>query len=347
MAIRITEIHVQKLGPIDQLSIRPGQLTFIYVQNERGKTFLVEFLIRSLFRHKGWQTRSLPGSGRVTIEGLEEKPSFFSPSSPKKLEDFLEKREFGLPPDFSKLLVVKGAEVELVQSEGGVDRSVLKLFLSGADVLERIQHRISETLQSASLEKGLLIGKKTGELKERAKLEEELRTLERLFDQMDKGYSGGPCALLQQEKAQIEEELASLECAKRYEAFSLSSAIQDLEKKKTQIDENMLNRLRQKVHHYFQKAEEIQRSQSFCRTPQYALRMAAKRSGSISGPHQSEGDESETAFSGVRCPHARNFHSLYSFAVDTSCHFHAFFRDWICWPVYSTTPFCLRASPLR
>lgn len=262
MGIRITEINVQNLGPIDQRSIQPGQLTCIYGQNERGKTFLVEFLIRSLFRQsKEWRMRSPRGSGRVTVEGLEEKPSYFSPSSPKKLEDFLEKREFGLPPDFSKLLVVKGAEAEFVQSEGGVDRNVLKLFLSGADVLERIQNRISETLQSALLEKGLLIGKKTGELKERTRLEEELRRLERLFDQIDKGYSGGPCALLQQEIMHIQEELDLLERAKRYEAFSLSMAIQDLEQKRAQIDENLLNRVRQKVHHYFQKSEEIQRKQ--------------------------------------------------------------------------------------
>jgi len=262
MGIRITEINVQNLGPIDRLSIQPGPLTCIYGQNERGKTFLVEFLIRSLFRQsKEWRMRSPRGTGRVTIEGLEEKPSFFSPSSPKKLEDFLEKREFGLPPDFSKLLVVKGAETELVQSEGGVDRNVLKFFLSGADVLERIQNRISETLQSASLEKGLLIGKKIGELKERTKLEEELRRLELLFDQIDKGYSGGPSAILQQEKARIEEELVLLERAKRYEAFSLFSAVQELEQKRAQIDENLLNHLRQKVHHYFQKSEEIQKKQ--------------------------------------------------------------------------------------
>lgn len=260
MGIRITEINVQNLGPIDRLSIQPGLLSCIYGQNERGKTFLVEFLIRSLFRQtKEWRMRSPRGSGRITIEGLEEKPSLFSPTSPQKLEDFFEKREFGLPPDFSKLLFVKGAETELVQSEGGVDRNVLKLFLSGADVLERIQKRISDTLQSASVEKGLVIGKRTGELKEKAKLEEELRTLEHLFDQIDKGYSGGPCALLEQDKLQIEKELALLDQAKRYEAFSLSAAIQDLEQKKSQIDENLLKDLRQNVHHYFQKSEEIQR----------------------------------------------------------------------------------------
>lgn len=262
MGIRITEINVQSLGPIDRRTIQPGQLTCIYGQNERGKTFLVEFLLRSLFRQsKEWRMRSPRGSGRVTIEGLEEKPTFFSPSSPKKLEDFLEKRELGLPPDFSKLLVVKGAETELVQSEGGVNRNVLKLFLSGADILERIQNRISKALQSASIEKGLLIGKKLGELNDRAKLEGELRRLEDLFDQIDKGYSGGPSALLQQEKAKIEEELALLERAKRYEAFSLALAIQELEQKRAQIDENLFNSLRQNVHHYFQKLEEIQQKQ--------------------------------------------------------------------------------------
>jgi hypothetical protein len=260
MSVRISEINVQNCGPIEKKTFKPGLFNLIYGRNEKGKTFLVEFIVRSLFRNaKDWNLRSPRGSGRIAVDGLEGKTEFFSPSTPKKLEDYWDRSGSGLPPDFSKLLVVKGAEMEFVRAEGGVDRSVLKSFLSGADFLDRIQGRISKTIQSTRIENRVLKGPNQGEIKEKNQLEEQLKGIGVLFDQIDKGYSGGRRALLAERKARAEEELGRLERAKRYLAFQTEESIRSLEKELKRIDEEAVKSLRQKLHLFRQKSVEMKR----------------------------------------------------------------------------------------
>jgi uncharacterized protein YhaN len=260
MPVRISEINIQNLGPIEKILLKPGLFNLIYGRNEKGKTFIVEFIVRSLFRNaKEWNLRSPRGSGRITVEGLDGKTEFFSPSSIKKLEDHWDQSGSGLPPDFSKLLVVKGAEMELVRAEGGVDRSVLKSFLSGADFLDRIEGRISKTVQSTRVENRILKGPNQGEVKEKNQLEEQLKRIEDLFGQIDKGYSGGRRTLLADQKARIEQELEQLERAKRHQAFQMAESIKVLEKERKRINEEALKSLRQKLHHFQQKSAEIMR----------------------------------------------------------------------------------------
>ena len=130
MPVHIKEIQAKALGPIDQFSFSPGLVNLIYGQNEKGKTHLVEFLIRSLFRqNRQWNLRKNTGHGKVTLSGIGDDLTF-SPTTPEKLEDYLEKEMPGLPVDISKLLVVKGAETEIGDSPGGADKAILKKYLS-------------------------------------------------------------------------------------------------------------------------------------------------------------------------------------------------------------------------
>jgi len=58
MAVRITDIQIQKWGPINRFSLKPGLVNLIYGRNEQGKTFLVEFILRTLFgAGKQWRMR--------------------------------------------------------------------------------------------------------------------------------------------------------------------------------------------------------------------------------------------------------------------------------------------------
>jgi hypothetical protein len=260
MSVRISEVSVKGLGPIESVTLKPGLFNLVYGRNERGKTFLVEFIIRSLFRNaKEWKLRSARGQGRVSVEGLDGKTEFFSPASPKKLEDYWDQEKSGLPPDFSRLLAVKGAEMELVREVGGVDRTVLKNFLSGADFLDRIQGRISKTVQSTRIENRTLIGPKQGEIKEKSQLEEQLKNIDVLFNQLDKGYSGGRRAILSAQREKTAGELVRMEAARRYQAFQIAEAVRSLENERKQVDEEALKSLRQKLHHFHAKASEIDR----------------------------------------------------------------------------------------
>jgi len=258
MPIRISEIHVQNLGPVDAFSFKPGLFNLVYGRNERGKTYLVEFLIRSLFRNaKEWKLRAGKGTGKVHVQGLGGKTESFSVSSGKKLEDFWEQTGTGLPADFSRLLVVKGAEPSL--AEGGVDKAILKNLLSGMDVLDEIQNRISKTVQGAGIANGIIVGENKGEIKDRKLLEDHLKGIDALFDQIDKGYSGGRRKLLSDLKEKAETELGLLERAKRHRAFRIAEDIKTLERDKDRIDEDKLKLLREKLHLFQQKTAEAGR----------------------------------------------------------------------------------------
>lgn len=258
MSVRISEIDVKNYGPLEKFSFKPGLLNLVYGRNEKGKTCLVEFLVRSLFRNaKEWELRPLQGAGKVLVEGLGGKTNLFSPAAGKKMEDFWEEVGAGLPADFSRLLAVKGAEPSL--SENGVDRAVLKNLLSGMDVLDIIQNRISKTVQGARIEGGIIIGDNKGEIKTKKELEEKLKGINVLFSQIDKGYSGGGRKILSDRMEKIQAELVLLDRARRHQAFGIAEAINELERNKNRIDVEKLKTLRQMLHLFQQKAAEIER----------------------------------------------------------------------------------------
>jgi hypothetical protein len=152
MPIRLDNISVKNLGPLDTLDIKLGSLNLIYGQNETGKTFLVEFLLGSIFRYaSNWNLREIPGKGSVTVSGLTEEPTSFTPTAMKKIEDYWEDDELGLPLNMARLLVVKGGELDLAKTPGGVNREVLKTMLTSEVLLEHIRKPISKTIQGAVL----------------------------------------------------------------------------------------------------------------------------------------------------------------------------------------------------
>ena len=175
MSIRIEEITIRDLGPLKGEHHFPlGTFNLIYGKNERGKTFLVEFLLRSLFRSsKGWRLRDFSADGKVLLSGINEESTEFSPNSRLKLEDYLEDAQPGLPLDLAKLLVVRGAELSLVEDKL-VDRAILKEYLSSEATLDEIQESISSTVQSAQIVDGVIEGAKRGEIKTHKEMKVQL-----------------------------------------------------------------------------------------------------------------------------------------------------------------------------
>ncbi|MCJ7812679.1 hypothetical protein MUP95_05080, partial [bacterium] len=224
MPVRIQEIHVKNLGPLKTFSMELGLYNLVYGKNERGKTYLVEFLVKSLFRNpRQWKLREIKGSGKVIVQGLNGDLVEFGPlGSLKKMEDFWEKSSVGLPVDFSKLLVVKGAEVDLDAVDGGVDKTILKHYLSSQKILDQIDGKIKEsTIKKARIVNGLISGDDKGEIQTRSKLKIRLNSLNGLFAQISKEYSGGQGKMLRDEIEQIEIQIEKMEKAKAYKAFQL------------------------------------------------------------------------------------------------------------------------------
>lgn len=263
MSVAIQEIHIQNLGPHTHFSTELGKFNLIFGHNEKGKTYLVEFIIRSIFRHANqWNLRTQKGKGKVVLSGLSNgKAVEFSPDSSKKLEDYWDEAKTGLPADFSRLLVVKGAEVEIVDVAGGVDKNILKRLLSGKNVLETVQKRISKTIQESQIENSVINGPKRGELSAKTKLEENLISLGKLFEQIDRGYSGGKRNMLLDQKRQIEDKIAAMIKAKQYLAYTVDHEVKRLRQEIARIPAETIQEVRSQLTLHRQKGLEYKNKQ--------------------------------------------------------------------------------------
>ncbi|MBN1895953.1 hypothetical protein JW906_15820 [bacterium] len=233
MAVRIQEIQVQKWGPISRFSLKPVLVNLIYGRNEQGKTFLVEFILRTLFcAGKQWRMRKETGNGRIGISGMDRQILFFPSKDNRSLNDFLDQKYPGLPPDPERLLVVKGAELDLADDRNiGVDREALKRYLSSQGILDDIENRISKTLLETRIENRRPVGPKRGEIKSLEENQERLKALDALFRRIDQEYSGGRSFLLGVRIGDLRDRFSRMESAMRYKAFLLSNELNGLREK--------------------------------------------------------------------------------------------------------------------
>jgi hypothetical protein len=231
MSVRIEEVNVRNLGPIDDLQLKLGLFNLIYGKNESGKTYLVEFILRSLFKSsKGWDLRDTSANGKVTIAGLGEGLLEFSPTSSKKINDYWVEVREGMPVKMEKLLVVKGAELSWIENTpGGINRAILREFLSSEALLDDIQRRISKTVLDASIMGASIEGAKRGEIAKREESQKEFKRIDGLMREIDTLYSSGHRAALDRELGSVREAIEGQERAKRYLAYQIEAEIGDLE----------------------------------------------------------------------------------------------------------------------
>jgi energy-coupling factor transporter ATP-binding protein EcfA2 len=222
MTIRIDRIKVNRGGPLENdFKLEPGDINLIYGHNETGKTYIVESIINLLFRTGrkstiDWNLRGWDFAGNIIVSGIQDKPVTFSRTS-KKLDDYWEE-EIGLPQDFSLLLVVKEGETLLADEKDGVGRDILKNYLSGEGLLDRIEAGISPTLREANVLDGQIIGSNRGEIKKRGLLSGELEELDSLLKEAEDGYASGVIYNLRQKQETTNTELEMLKKAKCYYA---------------------------------------------------------------------------------------------------------------------------------
>lgn len=246
MSIRIKELNVKNLGPIKKLNLVLKSINLIYGDNERGKSYLVEFLIRSLFKTAGWKLRKKTGSGKVLVEGLDDKIIEFSPSKSVKLEDFLSEKYVGLPPDFSKLLIFRSTNVELGEEKES-DKIMLRRFLSHKEIFDKIKDNISKTIIDSKIDGYKIEGAKRAEIQRREDLMKDMRLIDELFQEIENKYMGGKRRNLEDEKKKLKNRFDKLEKAKRHISYKISKEIESLEKKATQVDEKSINYLLKQI----------------------------------------------------------------------------------------------------
>ncbi|MCJ7717096.1 MAG: hypothetical protein MUO54_11345, partial [Anaerolineales bacterium] len=249
MPIHLSEVNLNKLGPLGTTSFNLGSLNLFYGHNETGKTFLVEFLLQSIFRQAArWDLRDIPGKGSVTIKGLQEDPAIFTLSTGKKIEDFWEEKTLGLPLNMARLLVVKGGELDFSSgTPGGIGRIDLISALTNKGLLDQIKSDIKPTIQKAIIVNQEIQGANRPPLKNQRELLSQIQKLGSIQDQIDKFYSQGPIHHLEIQLNQIQIKLNAQDQAKRHYAYQLRQDREKLLSSKNNIPSETLENLRDQI----------------------------------------------------------------------------------------------------
>ena len=257
--VSLKQIIVEKLGPLGNQTLELSRFNLVYGRNETGKTHLVEFLLRSLFRHAAsWPMRAELGQGKVTVDGLGDDPITFTQDTKEKLEDYWDESEAGLPTNMARLLVVKGAELELSDSSPeGIDRAVLKAALSSEALIDKIFDRIQATVRKAQVVEGRIEANQTGLIKVRSSLEDDRERLSDLSNSVEDRYAQGRLRSLELTHEQLQDELAQQNEAKHHAAYQLHQERTRIQTARNKLPQEQLDNLNRDIDRYQVKQTEL------------------------------------------------------------------------------------------
>jgi len=228
VSVQITRIQVNAGGPLEQpIDWTCKDLTLVYGPNETGKSYVVEFLIRCLFRNtSGWTLRNLPADGGVTVAGPTEKTTKLSRNKRPKLDEASDDDAPGLLGDLCRLLVVSQGNSRLSVGEtgDGMERNMLSELFSGEHLIESIRksNALSPLAKDATFESDTIGGHGNWpEKRERDRVLEDIETVNGLIDRFNTSISHGEVATLAARQRDLREQLAGLKEARQYRANQL------------------------------------------------------------------------------------------------------------------------------
>ncbi|MHB9034506.1 MAG: ATP-binding protein [Anaerolineae bacterium] len=230
MNLRIESINVRGLGPIASLQWALRDINLIYGHNEQGKTFLVEYLLSSLFKTR-IPTRPLTDSGSVVVAGLEGGSREFSPKSKKKLDTLLFEENGIMNVDLVRLLVVKGGESSFQPDKPeALTKSVLKGYLSDQRTYDEVEKEIQATTLTSTFENGEIRGSaKRGEPVQEQALKQRLDGIDELLSEVEQKYSLAEIAGKRAQLAAVEGQIADQELARRAYAADTARRMAELQ----------------------------------------------------------------------------------------------------------------------
>lgn len=243
MQIRIDNLSVNGLGPIASKKWQFTDINLIYGKNEQGKTFIVEYLLSSLFKNSP-KTRPLTDSGQVNVIGLADTWVRFEPKSRKKIEDYLFAED--KPVDLSRLLVVKAGETKFPStSEKGITKTILKDYLSDQRVLDMISNKIPTNIQKSTWDNGQLIpGQQSGECKTYTNYLSDLKKADKLLEEVDEKYTLGDIVKEKSELEQVDRLIQEQENARRHCAYQKSSKMKVISDELEQLPQDKLDEIK-------------------------------------------------------------------------------------------------------
>ena len=249
MSIKIDQIHARNLGPIAEADYSLKAVNLFYGKNESGKTYLTEFLLRSIFKDaKDWSLRNFDASGYVSVTGLGPEPIHFSPESTPKIEDHWAESLPGLPLNMGRLLAVKSADLSFSSKDpGGVGRDVLRDALTSQHLINSIRDSIPATVQKAELIGSEIIGRKQGKLKDLEEITTSLAEINTLLEEIENEYSRGTLQQIKLQTAAINRELDEQQAAKEHHALLLWNEQQRLAAEREKYSDEVLLAIRDQI----------------------------------------------------------------------------------------------------
>jgi hypothetical protein len=251
--IHLTNVEINSAGPIVSFRTQLAPLTLVYARNERGKTTIVENLVACLFaqRKEGMQLRrDFVGAARVTVSGISKKPAVFSslPGRKRKIDDLIETLGWPFPPSLFDLLVVKGAELEILGQRGGLDRSYLKSLISRERLYDTIRERLPSEIGYTELKEGILIPKRRiGAYRSYEETRSRLSSLETVAEQFYNSLSRTELLAGLSRRAALQREQEQLQLAKRHSAYLLDRSTRELAAELERFDEQQAEGLADSV----------------------------------------------------------------------------------------------------
>lgn len=258
MAVRIDSVSVNGLGPISSLQWALQDINLIYGKNEKGKTFLVEYLLSSLFSNapKG---RNLTDSGQVIVSGIGTSRINFNPKTKKKIEDYILSPTISLI-NLARLCVIKGGESSMTSKAGEtVTKAVLKDYLSDQAMLDTILGRVPVVVKESIFEDGIILPKRQmGIIKDWKALQEEINSIKELLELINDEYSLGQARKAQIELDEINRLISQQLMAKRFLAFKLSLELSKVQSELDSLPEEIIDRVKGLIWEIGKKKEQIE-----------------------------------------------------------------------------------------
>jgi hypothetical protein len=261
--VHLHGVEINSAGPIGNFRAELSPLTLVYARNERGKTTIVENLVACLFgqRKDGLQLRrDFLGAARVTVRGISQKPTIFSyPTGRKrKIGDLIDTMGWPFPPSLFDLLVVKGAELEILRQQGGLTRSYLKSLISRERLYETLRDRLPSEIGYTELKEGILVPKRRiGAYKSYEETRSRLSALETIAEQFYGSLSRSELLSNLTRKEALQREQEQLQLAKRHRAYLLHRATVELAAELHRFDEQQAEGFADTIKDYHRTKTEL------------------------------------------------------------------------------------------
>ncbi|MEN3014267.1 MAG: AAA family ATPase [Endomicrobiia bacterium] len=272
--LSIKKIDIKNVGPIKMFHMGPGLVNCIYGKNESGKTFLVEFIIKCLFKETSlWQPlRNFSGEGKIEIliNGNKEDFTFTgSKKVSKKIEDIIKLPEM---VSLMRILIVKSGDINIGKET--LSKEVLLNILSPEKTLDKINSKITSTVRNAKIDDGIINISNKGEGEDYRNIKNYLEEIDKLIKEVIEKYNPAEISELKKEKTQYEAKKEIQLKAKKYRAYRIKCEIEkikeELRKLPTEEDiskiKNFINEYENNLSRLNDKKREIEKLQRECET---------------------------------------------------------------------------------